>query len=327
MLIIPKLQKPKRLMHESETASSTYTKFFAQPFERGYGTTIGNSLRRILMASIPGAAITAVKIDGALHEFTSLRGVKEDVSDIILNLKQVPLKSHTQDIRTIYIDKVGPCDVTSADLKTDADVEVLNPRVHIARLDEGGHLKMEMRVKTSRGYVAADANFDEDLAIGFIPLDSVHSPVRKVNYQVEAARLGQATDYDKLILEVWTNGAISPPDAVGMAAKILKDHMNMFVNFDDRVEEEEIEISEEESVLNEYLQKSVDELELSVRSFNCLKNAEIRTIADLVQRTETDMLKTKNFGRKSLNEIKEVLAEMGLTFGVTLDKDGKIVKK
>jgi DNA-directed RNA polymerase subunit alpha len=326
-MTIPKLQKPKRLLHEAESATETFTKFFAQPFERGFGTTIGNSLRRILMSSIPGAAITAVKVEGALHEFSSLRGVREDVTDIILNLKQIPLKMHVNYVKSLYLEAEGPGEVKSGDIKSDPDIKILDPDIHIATLGEGGKLKIEMRVKMGRGYVPAEVNFDEDLEIGYIPLDSVHSPVRKVNYQVEAARLGQATDYDKLILEVWTNGAITPADSVGLAAKILKDHMYLFINFEEEEETVEVEASEEENVLNEYLQKSVEELELSVRAYNCLKNAEIKTIADLVQKTEAEMLKTKNFGRKSLNEIKDVLTEMGLALGMALDKNGRIVKK
>lgn len=327
MITVPKLQKPKRLLYEAETATDTYAKFHAQPFERGFGTTIGNSLRRILMSSIPGAAMTAVKIEGVLHEFSTIRGMEEDVTDVILNLKQIPLKAHVHYTKTMYLDVKGPCDVRSGDIKTDADVKILDPNIHIAKLGDDGHLKMEIRVKMGRGYVTAEDNFDEDLEIGFIPLDSVHSPVRKVNYVVEAARLGHATDFDKLIMEIWTNGAISPADSVGMAAKILKDHMFLFINFEEDRDLEEVEAGEENNVLNEYLQKSVDELELSVRSYNCLKNADIRSISDLVQRTESEMLKTKNFGRKSLNEIKDVLTEMGLSFGMTLDKDGRIVKK
>jgi DNA-directed RNA polymerase subunit alpha len=326
-MTLPKLQKPKRLLHDPESATPVYTKFFAQPFERGFGTTIGNSLRRILMSSIPGAAITAVKIDGVLHEFSTMRGVMEDVTDIVLNLKQIPIKIHVDYTKVIYLDVKGPGEVKSSDIKSDPDVEIVDPDIHIATLGEGGHLRMEMRVRSGRGYISAEENFDEDLDLGYIPLDSIHSPIKKVNYAVEAARLGYATDYDKLILEVWTNGTIEPAEAVGQAAKILKDHMYLFIDFEEEVEEEEEEISEEDTILNEYLQKSVDELELSVRSYNCLKNAEIRTIADLVQKTEAEMLKTKNFGRKSLNEIKEVLAEMGFSFGMSLDKNGKIVKK
>jgi len=326
-MIIQKLQKPKRLLHEAETGTETYAKFYAQPFERGFGTTIGNSLRRILMSSILGAAITAIKIDDVLHEFSSLRGVMEDVTDIVLNLKQIPLKINVDYAKTIYIEAEGPCEVKSGDIKCDPNVEIADPDIHIATLGEGGHLKMEMQVRIARGYVPAEENFDDELEIGYIPLDSIHSPIKKVNFSVEAARLGQATDYDKLIMEVWTNGTINPSEAVGQAAKILKDHMFLFIDFEEEPEEEEEEVSEEDTILNECLQKMVDELELSVRSYNCLKNAEIRSIADLVQKSEAEMLKTKNFGRKSLNEIKEVLAEMGLSFGMTLDEGDKIVKK
>ena len=321
-----KLQKPKRLMHEAETTTETYTKFYAQPFKRGYGTTIGNSLRRILMSSIPGGAITAVKIDGVLHEFSSIRGVREDVTDIILNLKRIPLRMSVHYTKTLYLDAEGPCDVTSGMIQADADIKILDPNIHLATLGVGGRLKMELRVKYGRGYVSAETNFDEDLEIGFIPLDSVHSPVRRVNYMVEAARLGQTTDYDKLILELTTNGAINPADALGQAAKILKDQMFLFMNFKEEPEEEVVEINEEEDSLNDFLQKSVEELELSVRAQNCLRNAEIKSISDLVQKTETEMLKTKNFGRKSLNEIKEVLSDMGLQLGMVLDKNGRLTK-
>ena len=327
MVTIPKLQKPKRLMYEAETMSDTHARFYAQPFERGYGTTIGNSLRRILMSSLPGAAITAVKIEGVLHEFSAIRGVTEDVSDIIMNVKRIPLKMTTNCNRVMHIEKEGPCVVTAADIKLPSDLYVLDPAIHIATLGEGGRLFMELQVEMNRGYVPSEENYDDELELGYIPLDSVHSPIVKVNYSVEAARLGQATDYDRLILEVWTNGAITPVDAVATAAKILKDHMSLFINFEEEDEERHTDVTEEDSKLNDYLQKSVDELELSVRSYNCLKNAEIRNIADLVQKTESEMLKTKNFGRKSLNEIKNVLTEMGLSFGMTLDREGRLLKK
>lgn len=326
-MTISKFQKPKRLMHEAGTATPTYTLFHAQPFERGFGITIGNSLRRILMSSIPGAAITAVKIDGVLHEFSSLRGVREDVTDIILNLKTIPLRLLTGDEHTLYLEFEGPGEVKSGNIQPCAEVEIVDKDIHIADLDVGGVLRMEMRVRLARGYVPADVNFDEDLDIGYIPLDSVHSPVRKVNYKVEAARLGHATDYDKLSLEVWTNGTVTPADTIGQAARILKDHMALFIDFEEGKAGGEHEPTEEEAMLNEALQKSVDELELSVRSYNCLKNANISTIADLVQRSEQDMLKTKNFGRKSLNEIKDVLVDMGLSFGMSLDREGRIIRK
>ncbi len=312
-------QKPKRLEVDKKTLTAGYGCFSALPFERGYGTTIGNSLRRILLSSIEGAAITALRIDGVLHEFSSVPGVVEDTTDIILNLKQVPFRSHSDHAETLTLTAEGPGVVKSSDIKTSANVEVLDPSVHIATLSEEGRINMEMRLKRGRGYVTADRNFDEDLAIGFIPVDSVHSPVKKVNYVVEAARLGQATDYDKLTLEVWTDRSVSPQDAVAMAAKLLKDHMSIFINFEEAPEDDlDFPTTEDERLL-EQLGRSVEELELSVRSYNCLKNANIKLIGDLVTKTEPEMLKTKNFGRKSLNEIKDLLAEMGLSLGMNVD--------
>ena len=318
-------QKPKRLAADLESLTDKFGKFSAQPFERGWGTSVGNALRRALLSSIEGAAITAVKIEGVLHEFSSIPGVVEDATDIILNLKQVPLKLNTDLPKTIYLNVENPGVVTSAMIEEDADFAVLDKTVYIATVNEGGKLQMEMRVKNGRGYVGADRNFDEDLPIGYIPVDSVHSPVRKVNYAVEAARLGQMTDYEKLALEVWTNGAITPQDAIGLAAKLVKDHMSIFINF-----EEPPEVSEEQSEIfsdprMEHLGRSVEELELSVRSYNCLKNANIQTIRELVQKTENEMLRTKNFGRKSLNEIKEILTKMGLALGMKFDEHGRII--
>ena len=315
-------QRPKRLDFERETLTDRFGRFYAQPFERGFGTTVGNALRRVLLSSIEGAAITAVQIDGVLHEFSPIKGVVEDATDIILNLKQLPLKCHVDYTKTltVRVDKPGP--VRARDIEVDQDVEILEPEAHIATVSEGGKLHMQLRIKRGRGYVAADRNFDEDLGIGWIPIDSVHSPVRKVNYLIEAARIGQATDYDKLTLEVWTNGAVTPGDAVSLAAKLVRDHLNIFINLDDD-DDDEVDITTEPArvgVANEHLDKSVEELELSVRSYNCLKNANIRTIRELVQKTETDMLKTKNFGRKSLNEIKEILQTMGLSLGMKLDQ-------
>ena len=311
-------QKPKRLDFEPESLTATYGKFYAQPFERGFGTTIGNALRRVLLSSIEGAAITAVKIEGVLHEFSSLPGVVEDVTDIILNLKQIPIKMHTTDEKTLTLDVTRKGKVTASDLQGDSTIDILEPDAPIATLSENGKLQMEMRVSMGRGYVSADKNFDEDMGIGYIPIDSVHSPVRRVNYHVEAARIGQATDYDRLVLEVWTNGTVSPADAVGLAATLLRDHLTIFVNAE---VETALEVSEGELPENlaEYLNKSVDELELSVRSANCLKNAGIRTIRDLVQKSEKDMLETKNFGRKSLNEIRDILRPMGLSLGMELE--------
>src|SRR5579859_4834352 len=317
-------QKPKRLAVDSETLTEKFGKFSAQPFERGFGTTIGNGLRRVLLSSIEGAAVTAVKIEGVLHEFQSIPGVVEDATDIILNLKQVPFKLNGDGPKAIYLRSDQPGVITSGMIEADGDVEILDKEVYIATVSEGGKLDMEMRLKRGRGYVAADKNFDEDLGLGFIPIDSVHSPVRKCNYTVDAARLGQITDYDKLTLEVWTNGSVTPADAVGLAAKLLKDHMAIFINFEEEMETEAASESKPE-IRNENLNRSVEELELSVRSYNCLKNANIQTIGELVQKSEAEMLKTKNFGRKSLNEIKEILANMGLSLGMKIDEHGNAV--
>ncbi|HEV8376905.1 MAG TPA: DNA-directed RNA polymerase subunit alpha [Candidatus Polarisedimenticolia bacterium] len=313
-------QRPKRLEFNAETITGTYGQFHAQPFERGFGTTIGNAMRRVLLSSIEGAAITAVKIEGVLHEFTSIPGVVEDATDLILNLKQVPLKMNVDHAETIYLRAEGAGEIKAGDIETNPNVQILDPSIHLATLQEEGRLNIEMRVRPGRGYVPADRNFEPDLPVGYIPVDSVHSPVKKVNYTVEDARLGQTTDYDKLTLEIWTNGALRPQDAVALGSKLIKDHLAIFINFEESHEAEEKEIDKEREKLNENLNRSVEELELSVRSYNCLKNAEIRTIRDLVQRSESEMLKTKNFGRKSLNEIKEILAEMGLSLGMKLDE-------
>jgi DNA-directed RNA polymerase subunit alpha len=314
-------QRPKRLEFERETLTDRFGRFYAQPFERGFGTTIGNALRRVLLSSIEGAAVTAVKIESVLHEFSPIPGVVEDATDIILNLKQIPLKMHVDTTKTLYlrVDKAG--EVRARDIQTDADVEILEPDAHIATVAEHGSLQMEMRVKRGRGYVSADKNFDEDLGIGWIPIDSVHSPIKKVNYLVEAARIGQATDYDKLTVDVWTNGSVTPRDAASLSAKLIRDHLNIFINLEDAGDlQADAAADQPRAALNENLDKSVEELELSVRSYNCLKNANIRTIRELVQKTEGEMLKTKNFGRKSLNEIKEILAGMGLSLGMRLDQ-------
>jgi DNA-directed RNA polymerase subunit alpha len=299
--------------------------FTAQPFQRGFGTTIGNSLRRILLSSIEGAAITAVRIEGVEHEFSPIPGVVEDATDIILNLKQIPFKIMGEAVKTVHLSVDHAGEVMSSQIQTDQDVEVLDRNLHLATVSEGGKLSVEMRLKNGRGYVSADKNFDEDLALGYIPIDSVHSPVRKVNFAVEAARLGQMTDYDKLTLEVWTNGAVSPQDAIGYAAKLLKDHMSIFINFEELPEAAEDVSEHGMDKMGEILNRSVEELELSVRSYNCLKNANIQTIGELVQKTEAEMLRTKNFGRKSLNEIKEILANMGLSLGMRVDPHGRLV--
>jgi len=318
-------QKPKRLASDTETLTNTYGRFYAQPFERGFGTTIGNALRRVLLSSIEGAAITAVKIEGVMHEFQSIPGVVEDATDIILNLKQIPFKLNGDGPKAIYLKAEKPGVVTSGMIEADGDVEILDKDVYIATVSEGGKLDMEMRLKRGRGYVAADKNFEEDLGLGFIPIDSVHSPVRKCNYSVEAARLGQITDYDKLTLEVWTNGSVVPADAIGLAAKLVKDHMNIFINFEEELESAAGAGDDKPEIRNENLNRSVEELELSVRSYNCLKNANIQTIGELVQKSEAEMLKTKNFGRKSLNEIKEILSQMGLGLGMKIDEHGNAI--
>jgi DNA-directed RNA polymerase subunit alpha len=318
-------QKPKRLATDTETLTDKYGHFWAQPFERGFGTTIGNALRRVLLSSIEGAAVTAVKIEGVLHEFQSIPGVVEDATDIILNLKQIPFRLNGDAPKAIYLRADQPGVVTSGMIEADADVEVLDKDVYIATVSEGGKIDMEMRLKKGRGYVSADKNFDEDLGLGFIPIDSVHSPVRKCNYSVEAARLGQITDYDKLAIEIWTNGSVTPADALGLAAKLLKDHMNIFINFEEELEAQAAGAGDKPEIRNENLNRSVEELELSVRSYNCLKNANIQTIGELVQKSEAEMLKTKNFGRKSLNEIKEILSSMGLSLGMKIDEHGNAV--
>lgn len=312
-------QKPKRLEVDRESLTEHYGRFYAQPFERGFGTTVGNALRRVLLSSIEGAAITAVKIEGVLHEFSPIPGALEDTTEIILNLKRVPFKMYVDEPTTVYLKAKGEGMVTGKDLETGADVEVLDPDVHIAALSPGAELNIEMRLKRGRGYVPADRNFDEDLTIGYIPLDSVHSPIKKVNYLVDAARVGQATDYDKLTVDVWTNGCVAPQEAMGLGAKLLKDHLTIFINFEEEVPVDELNVDASRETLNEHLDRSVDELELSVRSYNCLKNANIQSIGELVQKSEAEMLRTKNFGRKSLNEIKEILGTMGLSLGMRID--------
>ena len=314
-------QKPKRLEVDRDSLTDHYGRFFAQPFERGFATTVGNSLRRVLLSSIEGAAITAVRVEGVLHEFSPIPGAKEDTTDLILNLKRIPLKLHVDHPKTLILKTSESGDILAKHITPDADIDILDPEAYIAHLSPGATLSVELRVKQGRGYVSADKNFDEDLSIGWIPVDSVHSPVKKVNYFVENARVGQATDYEKLTLEVWSNAAVTPRDAVGLASKLMRDHLSIFINIEDEEEEDTpVEISEAESAQWwDKLGKSVDEMELSVRSYNCLKNANIRTIGELVQKSEAEMLKTKNFGRKSLNEIKEILATMGLSLGMKLD--------
>src|SRR5215208_3340074 len=310
-------QRPKRLEIENETLSATYGKFTAQPFERGFATTIGNALRRCLLSSIEGAAVTAIHIEGVLHEFSSIPGVVEDVTDIILNLKQVPILLHSEEGKVLSIDVEGPGKINARAMTEDPQVEIIDPEVHIATLNEEARLKLQAQVKRGRGYVAADRNFDESMGIGWIPLDSAHSPVRRVNYRVEAARLGQTTDYERLILEVWTNGTVRPEEAVSRAAMLLKDHLGIFIQSEDSLRAEGSEAGLEELAgLDALLAKQIDELDLSVRSANSLKNANIHTLRDLVRRTEKDMLETKNFGKKSLEEVQEVLDKLGLSLGM-----------
>ena len=313
------LIRPKRLEAEKETLTPFYGKFTAEPFERGFGITIGNSLRRILLSSLQGAAITSVKIDGVLHEFSTVPGVKEDATEIILNLKEVRLKLHTEGPKTIRVKAEGARDLKAGDIITSDAVEILNPDHHIATLTRDAKLSMEMVVKTGRGYVPAERNKEENQPIGTLPIDAIFSPIRKVNYTVTNARVGQITDYDKLTLEVWTDGSLNPEEAMAYAAKILKDQLSIFITFEEEEEAEGAKDQEETEGLNENLFRSVDELELSVRSANCLKHANIKLIGDLVQKTEAEILATKNFGRKSLNEIKEILAEMGLSLGMKLE--------
>jgi DNA-directed RNA polymerase subunit alpha len=311
------LIRPRML--ELEERTDTYGKFVCEPLERGFGITLGNSLRRILLSSLQGAAITAVKIEGALHEFTTLPDVVEDVTDIILNLKEVLVRVHDAKPRTVRIDKEGEGKVTARDIQLVDGVEVLNPDHVICTLSRGGKVHMELHIGMGRGYVPAERNKGTSMAVGTVPIDSLFSPVRKVNYTVTNARVGQQTDFDKLTLEVWTNGAIRPDDALAFAAKILKEQLTIFINFEEQPEPVESPVNEELEKLNENLWRTVDELELSVRSANCLQNANIKYIGELVQKTESEMLKTKNFGRKSLKEIKEILAEMGLSLGMKLD--------
>lgn len=313
------LIRPKKLeAADVGSLAETYGKFTCEPLERGYGITLGNSLRRVLLSSLQGSAITSVRIDGALHEFTTIPGVVEDVTDIILNVKALLLRMDDATPRTLIIDKQGDGPVTAADIQAPAGVNVLRPEQHIATLSQGGRLRMEMTCAMGRGYATADQNKTENMPIGVIPIDSLFSPIQKVNYRVTNARVGHRTDYDRLILEVWTDGSVQPEDAVAYAAKILKEQLSIFINREE-IEEAAPQQQSEQDKLNEYLWRSVDELELSVRSANCLQNANIHYIGDLVQRTETEMLKTKNFGRKSLKEIKEILASMGLALGMKIE--------
>lgn len=313
------LIRPRGLKLDADATTGSYGKFVAEPLERGFGITLGNSLRRVLLSSLHGSAITSVRIEGVDHEFSTISEVAEDVTDIILNLKEVQLSVHSLETKSLVIEAEGPREIKAGDIVGDHDIEVLNPGHHICTVSEGGSVRMELTARKGRGYCPAERNKTPGQPIGTVPIDSLFSPVKKVNYQVTNARVGQQTDYDKLTLEVWTNGSVSPADAVAYAAKIIKEQLNIFINFDETEEPELVESPREEAEWNDNLFRSVDELELSVRSANCLQNANIKTIGDLVQRTEAEMLKTKNFGRKSLKEIKEILAEMGLSLGMKLD--------
>ena len=317
-IMLTDFQRPKRIEIDQSTLTPTYGQFVAEPFERGFGLTIGNGLRRVLLSSLAGAAVTAVKIQGVFHEFSTLPGVLEDTTEIILNMKELILRMHGDTPRQLFLQVSGPSEVLAQHITSDANVEILNPDLHIATLNKDATLDITMDVQLGRGYVSAERHAQHIVDPQVIPLDAVFSPIRKVAFHVESTRVGQSTDYDRLIFEVHTNGSINPEDAVAYAAKTLSDHLMIFVNFHDEPVQEEQEVDEEQEQLIENLNRSVDELELSVRSYNCLKNADIRTIGELVQRNEGEMLKTRNFGRKSLNEIKEILTTMGLSLGMDL---------
>ncbi len=307
------IEKPKiECVERSE--ENTYGKFVVEPLERGYGITLGNSLRRILLSSLPGAAVTSIKIDGVLHEFSTIPGVMEDTADIILNLKGLALKMYTDESRILRIEAEGEGTVVAGDIITDADVEILNPDLKIATLDKGGRLFAEMTVDRGRGYVVADKNKRPDHVIGVIPIDSIFSPVTKVNYTIEDTRVGQITDYDKLVLEVWTDGSISPDEATSLSAKILSEHLRLFIGLTEKINHVEIMVEKEEEAKDKILEMTIEELDLSVRSYNCLKRAGINTVQELIQKTEEDMIKVRNLGRKSLEEVEHKLIELGLSF-------------
>jgi len=321
-MVMQGIVKPKRIDFDKKTKTGDYAKFRVGPFERGYGVTIGNSLRRMLLSSLQGASIIGAKFEGIYHEFSSLPGVMEDISEIILNLKQLKLKMHGQlDQKRMYLKKNAEGKVTAGDFENDPDIEILNPDQVVANLDKSGVLDFEVIVKRGRGYVPADRHDLSAESVQMIPVDALFSPIEKVVYTVEKTRVGQSTDFDSLVMELWTDGSISPEDAVAHAAKIVKDHMQVFINFDEEPEQVQPQVDEKKQKMISSLSKSVEELELSVRSYNCLKNANIQTISELVQKGDGEMLKTRNFGRKSLNEIKEILEEMGLHLGMKLEED------
>ena len=318
-MIWHEFQRPSQVQPEEEDRSETFARFIAQPFERGWGTTVGNALRRALLSSIPGAAITAVKIEGADHEFSAVPGVVEDVTDIILNLKKIPLKIHGQEAAFLTLDAKGPGEVTAGQLVGSHQVEVIDPDVHVATLSVDGQLKMNVRVAAGRGYVQAEENQTEDLDMGFIPIDSAHSPVTKANFRVEMARLGRMTNYERLVLEVWTQGTIGPEEALSQAAQLVQGHMDMYSRLSTVEEMESLPEAEAEPEEESVLDSSIDTLELSIRSMNCLKNANIRTLRDLVARGEKEMVEIRNFGEKSLKEVRDKLEVLGLGFGMNLD--------
>ncbi len=310
--------RPKHLEVDKTSLTECYGKFSAEPFERGFGTTIGNALRRSIISSIQGAAITSVKIDGILHEFSTIPGVKEDVSEVVLNIKEIDVKLLSEGPEILYINAKGPGEIKASDIEPNSNVEIMNPDQLIATLSPDAKINMEMNVTTGFGYSTAEKNKDDNLPIGTIPVDAIFSPIKRVNYNVNHARVGGVTDYERLTLEVWTNGTVAPEDAIAYAAKIMQNQLKLFINFEEEIEEPPVEV-EEKPRINENLYRSIDELELSVRSSNCLRNADIRYIWQLVGNTEGEMLKTKNFGRKSLNEIKEILTDMGLTLGISME--------
>jgi len=313
-------QIPTKVDADKDSLTATYGRFTAEPFERGFGMTVGNALRRVLLSSLTGAAIVSVKIEGVLHEFSTIPGVTEDVTDIILNIKKVRFKLHSDKPKTVRLRKKGAGMAKAGDIECDADLEILTPDLHLATLDKGAVLDLELVVKRGRGYVPADRNKDDGMAIGVIPVDAIYSPVTRVNYVVENARVGRMTDYDKVILDIWTDGSLSAEEALSSAALIVRGHFDMFINVKDLEEAVSQPAAQDaDADRNRHLLRSVNELELSVRAVNCLKNANIKTIVELVQRTENEMLRTKNFGKKSLNEIKEILTEMGLSLGMKLD--------
>ena len=303
-------EKPKL---ECVEMSENYGKFVVEPLERGFGMTLGNSMRRVLLSSLPGVAATSIRIDGVLHEFSTIEGVKEDVTEIILNLKGLICKLHSQGPKKVVIDAAGECEVTAGDILPDSDVEIINPELHLATLDENGKLHMEIMLDHGRGYVVADRNKRPDMPIGEIAVDSIYTPITKVNFTVDNTRVGQITDYDKLTLEIWTNGSIKPDEAASYAAKILTEHLMLFINLTDRIQGVEIMVEKEESKKEKILEMNIEDLDLSVRSYNCLKRAGINTVEELVQRDEDEMMKVRNLGRKSLEEVQQKLAQLGLT--------------